>query len=692
MIVLVVLWGALCSLPPRPANGAGQQKPVAQIEIDRGHPWRPPFGLQRVGQPLGVVVKIDSDQGMSEYALVASVQGKEVSRSALRLTGKPPYRCRVSFDRWPTELVLLAKSKGASIELARRPVEPVVFEADAIARLDRLIHPVDLGTILVPSDWLLLADGQPGTIDVAAICRSGDVPQGRMTAWFEHAPQAKTATGIALVKDCRAQVSLPLPPAAGAADHDVLHVSLASGQGGELWQKKIETMVVRRRPQWPAFGAAETLLRYDAPISLLSRDGKLSSMSYAGAWDPKLKDVVVTLPNGTRFVFWRGSCYIPFWGSRHNVGFCYEWAEGEPGPDAVDCVEPLMDKELRYSRARIVESTPARVHVRWTYQSCDFNYKVWGDSAVEDYFFYPDGFGTRVLTLQSNPKTANYELSEFIILTPQSTYPMSIFPSHMVDILFMDGQKREMTFPFFAAEQGEKMKSRHMPAIYRVHLHKDEPLSAIYFNPLDANLPGACFNPFFDKGQLVTSFYWGSHWPLARGKTTGYAIDERVALTPCHNSSMSWCKNRPTPLRTARFQTVDTLGRSKPMQVETWAWLIGMSDESDQRLLQWAGSFSAPPSLKLQGAHLDREPYRPERRAIGLVAEEKAVTIGLTPATACVNPVFEISQAPKSLVRVELEARPLEAKEYAWDGKTLWISATITRAATLRLVFSDSPQ
>ena len=114
--------------------------------------------------------------------------------------------------------------------------------------------------------------------------------------------------------------------------------------------------------------------------------------------------MVVSLPNGSRFVFWRGSCYIPFWAGRYNTGLCYEWAETSPPADGfTDCVEPLMDKELRYGRVRIVESTPARVHVRWSYQSCDFNYKVWGDSAVEDYYFYPDGFGTRVLTLQSEP-------------------------------------------------------------------------------------------------------------------------------------------------------------------------------------------------------------------------------------------------------------------------------------------------
>ena len=61
--------------------------------------------------------------------------------------------------------------------------------------------------------------------------------------------------------------------------------------------------------------------------------------------------------------------------------------------------------------------------MRWTYQSTDLHYKVWGDQAVEDYYFYPDGFGTRVLTLKADPAN-DYELSEFIILTPQGAYPL----------------------------------------------------------------------------------------------------------------------------------------------------------------------------------------------------------------------------------------------------------------------------
>ena len=368
----------------------------------------------------------------------------------------------------------------------------------------------------------------------------------------------------------------------------------------------------------------------------------------------------------------------------------YEWAETSPPKDGyTDCVEPLMDKELRHGRVHIVESTPARVHVRWSYQSCDFKYKVWGDSAVEDYYFYPDGFGTRVLTLQSEP-TGDYELSELIILTPQATYPFSVLPRHLVDILFVDGQKREIDFPFLPAERLAKAQSRDMPAVYRARLHKDDSLAAIYFNPLQRHLPPTFFGPFFDRGQLVTPTYWGSHWPLGRGKTTGYAIDDRIGHTPCHNSIMSWVRRRPDPVRTARLKTLDTLGRSKPMMLQTWAWLIGMSDADDARLLQWAHGFANPPSLEVHGARLEAESYLPERRATRLVVEADTVTIHIKPDVACVNPVFELTGAPTTLVDVRLGDRSLGHNQYAWDGKTLWIDATLTRDTPLRLTFGKS--
>jgi hypothetical protein len=459
-------------------------------------------------------------------------------------------------------------------------------------------------------------------------------------------------------------------------------------------------MRVLQPPHWPEFGATATKLRYDAPISVRDpQTGAFSFISYDGAWDPRLQDVVVSLPNASRFVFWRGSSYVPFWAGRHNTGMTYEWAERDPPPEGfADSVEPLMDKELRYARVQIVESTAARVHVRWSYQSCDFNYKVFGDAAVEDFYFYPDGFGTRVLTIRSAP-TVEWELSEFIILTPQAAYPLALLPRTMVDLLFMDGTKREVSFPFYVEGMPQKgklnwpeemaQKIRGMPAVYRVRLHKDDAATAIYFNPLDAHLPHP-FAPFLDRGQLVTPAYWGSHWPLGRGKTTGWAIDDRIYVNPGHNSLMSWIHDRPAPIRTAQIEALDALGQSRLTLEQRWAWLIGMTDESDERLLEWARSFSRPPVLELRGARLDFDSYVPERRAIRLVIEDETVAITIKPAVRCVNPVFEFIRAPGALAGLSLGDRALQPQEYAWDGKTLWLKANIDQPQVVRLQFSKS--
>lgn len=662
-----------------------------KILVEPNHPWRPPFGLDRVGLPITIAVEAnDESLPKQDFYLVSYVEGKEIARSALGFQGQPSGAFRVTLSLRPTELaVVTASADGTDVELARQVLELAPFEADAAARPEEVRNPVDLGTILPPSDWLLLAEGQRGTVEVAAISHNRDLPGAQAIAWFESVPEARTTVDIALIKSKRAQCAMSLPSLPATVERDVLHVHIVSADGAILWEKNIQTTLARRIPELPRFGAVETKLRYDAPISVRNADGTFTSLPYADGWDPKLEDIIVALPNGTRFVFWRGSCYIPFWAGKHNTGLSYEWAENTPPPDAVDCVEPLMDKELRYGRVQIVESTAARVHVRWTYQSCDLNYRVWGDSAVEDYYFYPDGFGTRVLTIQMDP-ASDYELSEFIVLTPAATYPFSVLPDNMMDMLFVDGVKRELKCPFSPEEQAEVATPRGIPAIYRARLHKDEPLAAIYFSPLNTKLPHTFYAPFFDQGQLATPCYWGSHWPLARGNSTGWAIDNRIGLTPCHNSVVSWYKNRPEPIRTARLDTLDTLGQSKRMLRQTWAWLIGMSDADDERLLQWAHSFTAPPSLELEGALLEAEPYVPERRALRLIVKDKRVCVTIKPCKVCVNPIFELLGAPESLTRVQLAGRTLETSEYAWDGHTLWLDATLRENAQLTVEFQDS--
>jgi hypothetical protein len=696
LLILSMVVPIFASQPPAttgdavaPASPA--PNPRFKIQREEAHSWRAPFGLDRIGRPIVVVLTPLVRPEWGDYELCAYWNGQELNRQRV-VPAEFPAPSRVTLEKLADELVLRFTPRAGDkpVELARLRITVVPLEAEAIARPDVITNPVDLGTVLVPGGWLLLEPGQTATLDVAAIDRVRDWPHARLTARYKSDPGSVRSVPMPLRSGARHALGMSLPLATSGHDRDQLVVVLDDGLGQALWEKTIPVMLVQKRPDRPLFGATYERLRYDAPISIREpATGKYTSLRYDEGWKRGLRDVVVWLPNGARFVFWRGSSYIPFWVGKHNTGACYEWAEIISQPaGAVDCVEPLMDKELRYGNVEIVESTPARVHVRWTYQSTDFLYKVWGDAAVEDYYFYPDGYGTRVVNLKSDPKN-DYELSEFIILTPQATYPFEVLSDHPVDALFLDGRKHAFPFPNAPVRKLESQErvSDGSPAIYRLRLSKKETLAAIYFNPREPRLPPVVFAPFFDDGQMVTPCYWGSHWPLARGNSTGSKIDDRIQFTPCHNSVMSWAGCRPAPLQSSEVVTFDTLGRSKPMMVQRWAWLIGMTDADDARLVQWAGSFATPPSLELSGATLAFDGYAPERRAIRLVATSSDVRITIKPGVPCLNPVVEFINAPHSNAQVTLGDLPVAINNYAWDGRTLWLNATIERPAELCVKF-----
>ncbi len=132
---------------------------------------------------------------------------------------------------------------------------------------------------------------------------------------------------------------------------------------------------------------------------------------------------------------------------------------------------------------------------------------------------------------------------------------------------------------------------------------------------------------------------------------------------------------------------IDTLGASKTMTVERWAWLIGMSDASDARLLEWAHSFSRPPSVGVEGGELDHPSHAQERRAIRVRVQGSEVSLRISPNFRTVNPVFEFSGAPEGAVQVLLDGSALPQDRYAWDGKTLWVDATIIDPARLEVKF-----
>lgn len=665
-----------------------------RLTVEPGHPWTPPFGLARVGRPWEAVLEIPSGvKPAAAYVLVAYRDGKEVRRQDVKLAGPtspgPAARFgRVTLEAGLSEVALLAtvEAPTQAAEIARVPVKLPPFEADAVARPDRVIHPVDLGTIFVPADWLLLAGGQKAEVEVAALSRDGAVTGAGAIAWYESAPNQRVRSDLALSAGRKSQARLALHPASQTLYQDLLHVSIVDGAGQEKWRKSIRVLLVPEAPRWPSFGAAATKLRYDAPIPVAG--GR--PIDFATGWDEKLQDVVVSFPNGARFVFWRGSSYCPFWASRSNTGICYEWAElfGKHMTGVRDCVEPLQDKELRYGRVSIVASTSAHVHLRWDYQSCDLDYRVWGDFATEDYHFYPDGLGTRVLTLTARPLDF-LETNELIFFTPQSGYPFDFLPANLIDILWPQG-KAEIRFPCVPSAQQEQWNrlqsvGKDTALLHRIRFGKDDPLAAIQYSPWGCwhDLPG--FAPFYHRGAMVTPMYWGCHWPLSRGYTTDYSISDRIHETPGHNSSIH--AGTPKPLRSETGPLRDAQGQTHAMTRQTWVWLIGMTDAADDALRQWMVSFSHPPALELSGARQEGEAYVPERRALRLVVEQPVVTIKIIPAGHCVNPVFELQGAPPALVSVKLNDQLLGPQQYAWDGATLWLEAHLSQPATLQLNF-----
>ena len=132
----------------------------------------------------------------------------------------------------------------------------------------------------------------------------------------------------------------------------------------------------------------------------------------------------------------------------------------------------------------------------------------------------------------------------------------------------------------------------------------------------------------------------------------------------------------------------DALGVTRKMQVEKWAWLIGLSDADDARLLEWSRSFATPPKVEAEGARLQSPSYNTERRATLLTVEKRVVTLTIKPTTPCVHPVFELQNAPRTLSSVELNGRELTATDYAWDGRVLWLNATLREQTQLWLEFA----
>lgn len=368
-------------------------------------------------------------------------------------------------------------------------------------------------------------------------------------------------------------------------------------------------------------------------------------LEYSPAWDTPWRvgdhpDVVVRFDDGGhRFVFWRGTSYIPCWVTDKGVWYTNEFVErrGRDSPNTEGCVEPMSDKQCRFSHVRIIESSDARVVVHWRYAPVDVHYEHpfiepetgWGDWVDEYYTIYPNAVGVRLLTLHTTQPDAWTEFHESIVLNQPGTMPEDNIELGALSVCNMKGEGRTYVWNENGAPEFDGPEDCH---IVRVNLKGTlKPFAFIappgkrgrVITPYKGHAEGSCFN-------------WWDHWPVSQD-----ANDTRVTQSKANPSHTSLC-----------HIAHGTRGPWKPIartsDSVTKVMVHGMTDKPVEGLIPLARSWVSPPEMKVSGGHYVCEGYDETQMAFVLAStkpgrpESLSMEIAASKGAPLVDPVFAV--------------------------------------------------
>ena len=619
-----------------------------------------------------------------EYALDILHKGRALGRVTLPGGERLYMRENVEIPLFfPDQEIVLSITAGGKREVLdkKQLSDPDFFGGFEVAA-EPAVNPVDLGRALVPHDRVLLIPEQ--SLSIRFWCF---IPGTGKQKIVSHARvQNKQGETVLELKGDHS-------PAAGEAFEGALSargVDVKPGKyrliltlerdGRILLEEKRWLIAEDARPANRGFGAFYTQLSYEGPVPLHDRKtGTWTSADWDSLWTRgPHRDIVVSFPNGNRFVWWRGSSNVPFWASRANIGMTYEWLEAawERG-GLVDCIEPLQDKEARFSRPFIVSSTPARAVVDWRYALIDLEYTIADNEwAEETYTFYPDGYGVRHAVGHFLPMTW-HEANEFIVFIPAGINPFDVLPPGAVRVLSPDGGRQEtITYPQPAGKWDAKT-----PAVFRINWSKK-----------DANTPvmvSRSFEHFIvqydgwkEDGRYVSPSYWGVHYPVTRG------------LPTCMQAPPGW-RERPGHASLAAVETEPLRRRmlDKTHELVEWAWLIGNTDAPDAEVLAAARSWIDPAPLKgWEGAN--RVEFEPRQRGYRVQCQgARTVKLKFEGAAGdtVFNPVLLLENFPYTDAEVTVNgSRPAKftaalESDYKRDTLVVWIGQSIPADSVVRV-------
>ena len=399
-------------------------------------------------------------------------------------------------------------------------------------------------------------------------------------------------------------------------------------------------------------------------------------LKYYPQWDNPWRvgdfaDVVVRFGNlPFKFIFWRGTSYIPNWVTENGIWFNNEFNETWAGVKG--CGEPMSDKQTRYSNVRIIENSEARCVVHWRYALTDVFYHIaredaatgWGDWSDEIYTIYPDGTSVRDITLHSTHPAQPHEWQESIVVMGPGFSPENSIEPVGLTLVNAAGEKVDYSWE---KSMPPKLPGKPAHPVIQVINTKSR------FKPFSLLRPqdNTSFNIYSGESRREVSLYpWWNHWPAAT-----YASDGRYAMGADRASHSSL-----THLIWDAYQT-------GPQWVRK-IMLAGMTDQPAEKLLPLVRSWSQPPELKLAGDGYKNLGYDPAQKAYVLKCEKPGAGLAFefiaNGQSPVVNPALTILGWGKADAKLKLDGKMVSRGEnFRWghrqtiDGDDLivWLKA-----------------
>ena len=362
-----------------------------------------------------------------------------------------------------------------------------------------------------------------------------------------------------------------------------------------------------------------------------------STLKFYEAWDKpwpvsNQADVVVNFDNNaSKFVFWRGTSYIPHWVTENGIWYNNEFLETW---DVNGCHEPMSDKRCQYSNVRILESNDARAVIHWRYALID-NLNIFarvdslsgfGEWADEIYTVYPDGVGVRKITLHSSQPQSQHEWQEGMVVMGPGQRPEQVLEAGGLTLANMKGETHTYDWGKGLPQEKDKYGYVQLPEKANIHLINTKS----QFKPFAIIAPqaNAIFNVYNGELRSDVSMYprW-NHWPAAQKPSDGrYAMSDD---NPSHSSltNINW---------DAYELTEDT---------HTKIMLHGLTNQKAENLRDLTKSWANPAPLKFANSSLVST-YDPTGRAHQIVANDKVSALNFSieanAESPIDNPVFVV--------------------------------------------------